>query len=157
MRDPLGPEIALLASEPVQRPVGHDDTLTFELAVDVRHLRPCTGHQYPPAGRRRVCDARPQRCAAPAYDRVGNRTAVIQELDATGGKRTDAFVYDAANRLVDSVLGATSTDPAALTGLTSSGESNVRTRQVYDADGRVVGSYGRGRSPPVSPTRTSGS
>jgi len=38
-RDPLGPEAALLTGEPVQRAVGHDDTLTFELAVDVRQLQ----------------------------------------------------------------------------------------------------------------------
>jgi len=74
------------------------------------------------------------------YDAVGNRTSVTQQLDTAGAPRVDAYSYDANNRLVDTVIGASSTD-AAQAG-TGSGTANVRTRQMYDADGHLVGQYG---------------
>jgi len=75
------------------------------------------------------------------YDPVGNRTSVTTPVDATTS-RTDAYAYDADNRTTDRVQGADNPD-ALLAGTPSSdGGANIRTRTLYDADGRPVAAYG---------------
>ncbi len=55
--------------------------------------------------------------------------------------RTTAYSYDFDNRLVDTVIGASSPNAAADGPTGSDGGSNVRTRLVYDDEGNVVGRF----------------
>ncbi len=88
------------------------------------------------------------------YDRVGNRISV--SLPTTGTLfRYQIYRYDADNRLVDSIDGATGdTDRPA----SADGGADSRTRRLYDADGHPVATL---RPPGVhhaaSPTPTSAS
>jgi RHS repeat-associated protein len=72
------------------------------------------------------------------YDAVGNRLSTTTPVAGTQ-KRYDAYSYDALNRLVDTVRGASGADAAAAG--TSTGGANTRTRLLYDADGHTVGQY----------------
>ena len=70
------------------------------------------------------------------YDASGNRTSV---LDPAG--RITLTTYDADNRVIDSISGASSLNPAAVGTPDSAGGSNIRTRNLYDADGNRVAVY----------------
>ena len=55
--------------------------------------------------------------------------------------RTTAYSYDAAHRLVDTVVGADNTSAAQAGLVDSSGGKNIRTRRAYDADGHLVATF----------------
>ena len=73
------------------------------------------------------------------YDGAGNVTAVLMP-----GGRTTAYSYDADNRLIDTVLGASSAVASAAGPATPDGGANVRTRLGYDQDGHVVAVFDAG-------------
>jgi len=75
------------------------------------------------------------------YDPVGNRTSVTTPVDATTS-RTDAYAYDALNRTTDRVQGADNPDALLAGAASGDGGANIRTRTLYDADGRPVAAYG---------------
>lgn len=72
-----------------------------------------------------------------AYDAVGNVTAITRPGQPAA--RITAYSYDANNRVVDTVAGASS--PNAGAAGTASGTQNARTRVAYDADGNVVAQF----------------
>jgi RHS repeat-associated protein len=71
------------------------------------------------------------------HDPNGNVTAVVAPPSGTHNRVT-ASSYDAANRLIDTVVGADSVSAAAAGTLAANGGANVRTRNAYDADGHLV-------------------
>lgn len=73
------------------------------------------------------------------YDPSGNTLSQT----APNGSIT-AYGYDAADRLIDTVTGSSSTVAANAGTASSDGGANVRTRNVYDPDGHVIGIYGPG-------------
>lgn len=77
------------------------------------------------------------------YDRSGN--LVKEVLTATGdqGSTTTLYTYDDANRLIDTIEAASGADPTTLiaTAPTDLVVQNVRTRNVYDPDGNLVGQF----------------
>ena len=74
------------------------------------------------------------------YDPSGNTTAELMP-SAPGSSRIDAYSYDADNRMVDTVQGSSNATTAQAGTPGSSGGSNVRTRQLYDQDGNIVGVF----------------
>lgn len=70
------------------------------------------------------------------YDSSGNVTSVI-----AADNSIKSYSYDAAHRLIDSVVGASSPDASIAGTPDVTGGANTRTRQVYDADGNVVAVY----------------
>jgi RHS repeat-associated protein len=75
------------------------------------------------------------------YDAVGNPVTTLAPAPA-GTNRITLYRYDGANRLFETIRGASSTDPSAVGVTSADGGSNVRTRVVYDKDGNVVAEYG---------------
>ncbi|HEV7680261.1 MAG TPA: kelch repeat-containing protein [Candidatus Dormibacteraeota bacterium] len=73
------------------------------------------------------------------YDASGMVTAKI--LPGSQGDLVTAYSYDAAHRAVDTVQGADSTDATQAGLVDSAGGVNIRTRQLYDADGHVVAAF----------------
>jgi RHS repeat-associated protein len=77
-----------------------------------------------------------------SYDKAGNLTAVVLPGDGTAAtRRITAYSYDAANRLIDTVKGADNVVAGAAGLVDAAGTKNVRSRNVYDADGNVVASF----------------
>jgi RHS repeat-associated protein len=74
------------------------------------------------------------------YDGVGNVTSEQQPIDGTNFRITD-HSYDADNRPVDSVSGASSATFSSTTTYNASTGTDVRTRNVYDLDGNIVKMY----------------
>lgn len=70
------------------------------------------------------------------YDPSGNLTATTD-----GAGRITVTTYDADNRVLDTITGASSTDPTQDGTPDAAGGSNIRTRAVYDADGNRVALY----------------
>ncbi|HEX9696346.1 MAG TPA: RHS repeat-associated core domain-containing protein [Actinomycetota bacterium] len=71
------------------------------------------------------------------YDAAGNVTAV-KRPGAVVAERITAYRYDAANRLVETVAGSSSTDVGSAGVTDSYGGGNIRSMRFYDADGHVV-------------------
>jgi RHS repeat-associated protein len=67
------------------------------------------------------------------FDAVGNTTSVTKP-----GGRITAYSYDAANRPVDTVEGASDVNASAAGATSADGGSNIRSSVRYDADGHVV-------------------
>jgi len=127
-----------------------------------------TSHAYDPDGNQiRVTDPNGNDTTF-EYDLLGRRTAQNTPRDATTTIRTEwryspagdltahiagagrpdeaitAYSYDDAHRSIDTVIGATNADaelagPATLP--TATDVQNTRTRNLYDPDGNVVGTY----------------
>ena len=70
------------------------------------------------------------------YDPAGVMTSVVQP----GGIIT-AYSYDQAHRRIDTVKGSSSLDVTQAPVADSRGGGNIRTRQLYDADGHVVANF----------------
>ncbi|MGH9153337.1 MAG: RHS repeat-associated core domain-containing protein [Acidimicrobiales bacterium] len=76
------------------------------------------------------------------HDRAGNVTALISPGDGTpAGRQVTAYSYDAANRLLDTVVGADDVDAVAAGLVDAAGTKNVRSRALYDADSNVVARF----------------
>jgi|GEM_PF-6554400 len=77
------------------------------------------------------------------YDANGNQTSVTKPITGGGAPTSQitAYSFDAANRLIDTVQASTSTDATQAGGPDSAGGINIRTRQLYDADGHVVARF----------------
>jgi RHS repeat-associated protein len=74
------------------------------------------------------------------YDAVGNVISEQQPIDGNHLRITD-HSYDADNRPVDTVTGASSATFISTTTYNASNGTDVRTRNVYDLDGNIVKMY----------------
>ncbi len=72
------------------------------------------------------------------YDPSGDETYEYQPIDGTNLIRTE-YTYDADHRVVDSITGASVANSTAA--YSSTNGTDVRTRNLYDADGNVVEQY----------------
>jgi RHS repeat-associated protein len=72
------------------------------------------------------------------YDPSGDETYEYQPIDGTNVIRTE-YTYDADHRVVDSITGASVANSTAA--YSSTNGTDVRTRNLYDADGNVVEQY----------------
>ncbi len=72
------------------------------------------------------------------YDPSGDDTYEYQPIDGTNLIRTE-YTYDADHRVIDSISGASAANSTAA--YSSANGTDVRTRNVYDADGNVVEQY----------------
>ena len=70
------------------------------------------------------------------YDASGNTASQTDPAS-----RITVYTYDADNRVLDTISGASSTNPALDGTPDSAGGSNIRTRNLYDADGNRVAVY----------------
>lgn len=82
------------------------------------------------------------------YDPSGNTVSeTLPGASAQGQSAANhitVYTYDADNRVIDTVTGADSSNPSADALPDGAGTSNIRTRNVYDANGNVVAAYAPG-------------
>ena len=72
------------------------------------------------------------------YDPSGDETYEYQPIDGTNFIRTE-YTYDADHRVVDNITGASVANSTAA--YSSTNGTDVRTRNLYDADGNVIEQY----------------
>jgi RHS repeat-associated protein len=75
------------------------------------------------------------------YDGSGDVITQTGAPAADGTVRRSAYSFDAAHRVLDTVVGADNQTASAAGMADVNGGSNVRTRNRYDADGNVIGVY----------------